>query len=67
MQKTLIFLAVLVVAVAVYWPILRIARTDIARRAAAGRSNGLLYAVLLIPLFGPLIYLLVRKQFAVAP
>jgi hypothetical protein len=41
------------------------ARTDIAARSAAGLGNGLLFAVLLIPLFGPVIYLVFRKKFAV--
>lgn len=65
MQKALVFLLILVIAVAIYWPILRMARKDIAQRSAAGLGNGVLYAVLLIPLFGPIIYLLVRKQFTV--
>lgn len=65
MSKALVFLLILVVAVAIYWPILRVARNDIAQRSAAGLSNGVLYAVLLIPLFGPIIYLVFRKQFAV--
>lgn len=65
MQKALIFLGILGIAVAIYWPILRMARKDIAQRSAAGLGNGVLYAVLLIPLFGPIVYLLVRKQFAV--
>lgn len=65
MKDTLILLCILAVAVAIYWPILRIARKDIADRANAGLGNGMLYAVLLLPLFGPIIYLLVRKSFAV--
>lgn len=65
MQKTLVLLGVLIVAVAVYWPILRVAREDIAARARAGLSNSMLYAVLLMPLFGPLIYLVVRRYFRV--
>ena len=65
MQQTLVFLAVLIVAVAIYWPILKKARADISARSAAGMGNGLLFAVLLIPLFGPIIYLVFRKKFAV--
>lgn len=65
MRQTLIFLAVLVVAVAIYWPILRIAREDITKRSQAGLGNGILFAVLLVPLFGPIIYLLFRRHFAV--
>ncbi|MCX8210862.1 MAG: hypothetical protein ACJATN_002532 [Neolewinella sp.] len=65
MQQTLVFLVILIVAVGIYWPILKKARTDISARSAAGLGSGLLFAVLLIPLFGPVIYLVFRKQFAV--
>ncbi len=65
MQKALVFVAILVIAVAIYWPILRMARKDISQRSAAGLSNGVLYAVLLLPLFGPIVYLVFRKQFTV--
>lgn len=65
MQQTLVFLAILILAVGIYWPILKKARTDISARSAAGLGNGILFAVLLIPLFGPIIYLIFRKQFAV--
>jgi hypothetical protein len=65
MKQTLVFVAVLIIAVAIYWPILKKARTDISARSAAGLGNGLLFAVLLIPLFGPIIYLLVRSRFQV--
>lgn len=65
MKNTLVLFAVLAVAVAIYWPILRKARVDIAARSRAGLSNGLLFAVLLIPLVGPIIYLLFRRHFAV--
>jgi len=65
MQQTLVFLAILVVAVAIYWPILRIARNTITERSKAGLSNSILFAVLLIPLFGPIIYLVFRSRFAV--
>ncbi len=65
MKDTLLLLCILAVAVAIYWPILRIARQDIADRANAGLGNGMLYAVLLLPLFGPIIYLLLRSRFRV--
>lgn|GEM_PF-2025384 len=65
MQQTLVFIAVLIVAVAIYWPILKKARADISARSAAGLGNGMLYAVLLIPLLGPILYLVFRKRFAV--
>ncbi len=65
MQNTLVLFAILAVAVAVYWPILKKARIDIAARDRAGLSNGPLYAVLLIPLVGPIVYLVFRRHFAV--
>ena len=57
MNQFLIMLGVLIVAVAIYWPILRIAREDMADRARAGLSNSIVYAVLLLPLVGPVVYL----------
>lgn len=65
MQNTLVLFAILTVAVAIYWPILKKARVDIAARERAGLSNGPLYAVLLIPLVGPVIYLIFRSHFAI--
>jgi len=65
MQNTLVLFAILAVAVAVYWPILKKARIDIAARDRAGLRNGPLYAVLLIPLAGPIVYLVFRRYFAV--
>lgn len=65
MQQFWVMLGVLVVAVLVYWPILRIARVDMARRSEAGLNNGIVYAVLLLPLVGPVVYLVFRRFFAV--
>ncbi|MFT5998746.1 MAG: hypothetical protein ACI81P_001201 [Neolewinella sp.] len=65
MQQKFVFFLILAVAVAIYWPILRIARKTITARGQAGRSNSILFAVLLIPLFGPLIFLVVRGRFEV--
>jgi hypothetical protein len=65
MQQKLVFFLILAVAVAIYWPILRVARKTITARAQAGLSNSILFAVLLIPLFGPIIYLVFRRKFAV--
>ncbi|NJB87774.1 ACR3 family arsenite efflux pump ArsB [Lewinella marina] len=60
--RSLLFaLVVIALVVLIYRPILKIARDDMALRKAAGRGNGLVYAVLLLPIFGPLIYLLVRR------
>lgn len=57
----LVAIAVIVLAVIIYRPILRLAREDMAARKRVGWGNGVVYAILLIPLFGPLLYLLVRK------
>ncbi len=58
----LLALAVIVVAVLIYRPILKIANADMAARSRSGRSNGVVYAILLFPLVGPLCYLLIRKS-----
>ena len=65
MQKTLILLGVVLAAGLIYWPILKIARRDIAARQRLGLSNGVLYTVLLIPLLGPFVYLVFRGYFRV--
>ncbi|NJC27201.1 hypothetical protein [Neolewinella antarctica] len=65
MRQFLVMLAVLIVAVLIYWPILKKARVDLAERSQAGLSNGIVYAVLLFPLVGPVVYLLLRRHFAV--
>lgn len=65
MPQKFVFFLILAVAVAIYWPILRIARKTITARAQAGLSNSILFAVLLIPLFGPIIYLVFRSRFVV--
>ncbi|WP_420458677.1 hypothetical protein [Neolewinella sp.] len=60
--RTLLFgIAVIVLAVLIYRPILRIAREDMAARKRAGYSNSYVYAILLFPILGPLVYLLVRR------
>lgn len=53
--------AVIIVTVLIYRPILRLAREDMAVRREAGLGSGVVYAVLLFPILGPLVYLLVRK------
>lgn len=65
MKQTLLLLVVIIVAAIIYWPILKKARVDIAARTKAGLSNGGLYAVLMIPLVGPFVYLLFRRHFSV--
>lgn len=60
-QTLLIALVLLVIGVFIYRPIMRIARRDMAARTAAGQSNALVYTLLLLPVFGPLLYLLFRR------
>ncbi|THH35504.1 hypothetical protein [Neolewinella litorea] len=53
-SSSLLFgLLVIVVVVLVYRPILKLARNDMARRREAGLGSGIVYAVLLLPIFGP--------------
>jgi hypothetical protein len=59
--SVLIGLAALILAVVVYRPILKLAAKDMAARSRAGLSNGIVYALILLPLLGPLIYLAIRK------
>lgn len=58
----LVALAVIILIVLIYRPILKTARTDMAVRKEEGLGNGIVYAVLLIPIIGPLVYLLIRKS-----
>lgn len=64
MRNVLVLLMILLAAFLVYWPILRLAKKDIAARSRAGLSNGLLFAVLFIPLLGPVVYLVFRRYFS---
>ena len=60
--RTLLFgIAVIILAVLIYRPILRIAREDMTVRKRAGYSNSYVYAILLFPILGPLVYLLLRR------
>lgn len=51
-----------VLAGLIYLPIARLARRDLQERRARGESDGAIFWVMMIPLIGPLIYLLVRKK-----
>ena len=62
MGNTLLILAVLLLAVLIYRPILALAGKDMAARTAAGKSNGIVYAILLLPLLGPFVYLAIRSR-----
>lgn len=54
-------LVLILVGVVIYRPIMKLARRDMAARSAAGLSNSVVYAILLLPVVGPVFYLLVRK------
>lgn len=57
----LLALAAIAVVFILYWPVMRLAREDMVARSRAGMGNGVIYAILLLPLLGPLIYLLLRR------
>ena len=62
--STLLFgLLIIVLAFLIYAPILRVARADMAQRKERGKSNSVVYALLLFPVLGPLLYVLLRKRF----
>ena len=61
MRTVLIVLAVAIAAWFIYRPALRVAQVDMAERSARGESNGVVYAVLLLPLVGPFVWLVARR------
>ena len=61
LQYALLLLGLILIGVFVYRPIMKLARRDMAARTAAGLTNSFVYAILLLPILGPLFYLLVRK------
>ena len=65
MRELIILLAVLLLAFLIYKPIMNIASRDMAKRTKAGKSNSVVYAILLLPLLGPLLYLAFRNQIRV--
>jgi len=62
-RDTILFVAVLLLAFCIYWPIMRIARHDMAERSRQGLSNTTILMLLLLPIIGPLLYLLFRRSF----
>lgn len=62
-KDTLLFLAVLLLAFCVYYPIMKLARQDMAARAQQGMGNGTIIVILMIPILGPIIYFLFRRSF----
>lgn len=62
-SDTLILLAILLLAFSIYYPIVKIARKDMDARALAGMSNTPVLMFLMLPIVGPLLYLMFRKNF----
>lgn len=62
---TTVFLAVLLLAFCVYFPIMKIARQDMNARSQAGLSNTPILMLLMLPILGPLLFLLLRSSFKV--
>lgn len=65
MNDTLLFLAVLLLAFTVYYPIMRLARHDMAARQQQGLSNTPILVLLMLPILGPILYWLFRRNFKV--
>lgn len=60
-MRTFLLLLLLILPIALlYATVLGQAKKDMARRSQAGLDNTPVYAILLIPVIGPVIYLLVR-------
>lgn len=62
-SDTLMLLAILILAFCIYFPIIRIAKKDMETRTMAGMSTTPILMFLLLPLVGPLLYVLFRKNF----
>ncbi|MGB3800819.1 MAG: hypothetical protein WA952_13470 [Lewinella sp.] len=60
-QFAYILVILILVGVLIYRPIMKLARRDMAARTAAGLTNSVVWAILLLPVVGPVFYLLVRK------
>lgn len=62
-SDTLTIIAVLLLAFCVYYPIAKIAKKDMEARNRAGLSSTPILYFLMLPIVGPLLYLLFRKSF----
>lgn len=62
-SDTFLILAVLLLAVCIYYPIAKIAKRDMATRNQAGMSSTPILYFMMLPIVGPLLYLLFRKSF----
>lgn len=62
-SDTLILLAVLLLAFCIYYPIAKIAKRDMATRNQAGMSSTPVLYFMMLPIVGPLLYLVFRKNF----
>lgn len=63
MSDFVTILLVLALAFCIYFPVLRIARRDMNARVTAGLSAAPVLMILMLPIVGPLFYLLVRRYF----
>lgn len=62
---TTLFIAVLLLAFCVYYPIMKLARKDMAARSDKGMSNTTILMILMVPILGPILYILFRRSFKV--
>lgn len=62
---TTLLIAVLLLAFCVYYPIMKLARKDMAARAEQGMSNTAILMVLMVPILGPILYVLFRRSFRI--
>ncbi len=63
MNDTILFVAVLLLAFTIYYPIMRLARHDMAARSQRGLSNTPILVLLMLPILGPILYWLLRRNF----
>jgi len=64
-KDAFLFLAVLLLAFCIYYPIMRLARQDMKARERQGLSNSTIIMLLMLPIAGPILYLLFRRSFRV--
>lgn len=62
-KDSILFIAVLGIAFAIYYPIMRLARKDMAARTQNGLNSTPILMLLMLPILGPILYLLFRKYF----
>lgn len=62
---TTLFIAVLLLAFCIYYPIMKLARKDMTARSNQGMSNTTILMILMIPILGPILYILFRRNFKI--